>query len=144
MYTPEDHQKHVGRAKTTLCQRQIRLLCIAWLHCMRARCRRWAHAGSLPSVSKPLLFRPLRWRHAVHLLPACDVFHNPDSFFFMRGLCLVYTCPTGTNEFRACALLVPSVRLALVWRSSGVYIHTWKSVHIFEHAVNVCRGWRTQ
>ena len=40
------------------------------------------------------------------------------------------------NEFRAWALLVPSVRLALVWRSSGVHIHTWKNAHIFEHAEN--------
>ena len=35
-------------------------------------------------------------------------------------------------------------RLALVWRSSGVYIHMWKNAHIFEHAENVRRGWRTQ
>ena len=47
-------------------------------------------------------------------------------------------CVTGTNfgqrkhnEFRACALLVPSVRLALVLRSFGVGIHTWKNAHIF-------------
>ena len=47
-------------------------------------------------------------------------------------------CVTGTNlgqrkhnEFRACALLVPNVRLALDWRSSGVYIPTWKNAHIF-------------
>ena len=37
---------------------------------------------------------------------------------------------TETQQFRACALLVPSVRLALVWRSSGVDIHTWKNAHI--------------
>ena len=60
-------------------------------------------------------------------------------------------CVTGTilgqrehNKFRACALLVTSVRLAPVWRSSGVYIHTWKSALIFEHAENVRRGRRTQ
>ena len=29
------------------------------------------------------------------------------------------------------------------WTSSGVYIHTWKNAHIFEHAENVRRGWRT-
>ena len=28
MYTPEDRQKHVRRARTTFYQRQIRLLCI--------------------------------------------------------------------------------------------------------------------
>ena len=42
-----------------------------------------------------LFIRPLRWKHAVHLLSAYDFFHNPDSnnlllFFFMRGLCVVY------------------------------------------------------
>ena len=31
MYTPEDRQKHVGRARATLYPRQIRLLCITWL-----------------------------------------------------------------------------------------------------------------
>ena len=31
------------------------------------------------------------------------------------------------NEFRACALLVPSIRLALVLHSFGVDIHTWKN-----------------
>ena len=31
MYTPEDRQQRVGRARTTLYQRQIRLLCITWL-----------------------------------------------------------------------------------------------------------------
>ena len=31
MYTPEDRQKHVGRARTTSYERQIRLLCITWL-----------------------------------------------------------------------------------------------------------------
>ena len=60
-------------------------------------------------------------------------------------------CVTGTNlgqrkhnEIRACALLVPNVRQALVWRFPGVYIYTWKNAHIFEHAENVRRGWRTQ
>ena len=64
----------------------------------------------------------------------------------MRRLCV-----TGTNlgqrqhnEFRPCALLVPNVRLALVWRFSGVYIHTWKNAHIFEHAENVRIDWHTQ
>ena len=105
-------------------------------------------------VTKALFIRTLRWKHAVHSLPACDVFHNPDSifffFFFMGGLCVVYvwlgqtSVNANTNKFRACALLVPNVRLALVWRSSGVYIHTWKNAHIFEHSENVRRGWRTQ
>ena len=71
--------------------------------------------------------------------------------FFFYGWTVRRLCVTGTNlgqrkhnEFRACAPLVPSVRLALVWRFSGVYIHTWKNAHIFEHAENVRRGWRTQ
>ena len=46
-------------------------------------------------VSKALFIRPLRWKHAVHSLPACDVFHNPDLkcvfiIFFMVRLCVVY------------------------------------------------------
>ena len=31
MYTPEDRKQHVGHARTTLYQRQKRLLCITWL-----------------------------------------------------------------------------------------------------------------
>ena len=27
-------------------------------------------------------FHTLRWKHAVHSLPASDVFHNPDTIFF--------------------------------------------------------------
>ena len=80
---------------------------------------------------KALFIRPLHY----------DVFHNPDSnyyflFFYAWSVCRLRV--TGTNlgqrkhnEFRACALLVPSVRPALVWRSSGVYIHTLKKAHIF-------------
>ena len=37
-------------------------------------------------VSKALFIRTLRWEHAVHSLPACDVFHNPDPFFFKQFL----------------------------------------------------------
>ena len=75
-------------------------------------------------VSKALYIRTLHWKHAVHSLPACDVFHNPDSIFFLfffYGWTVRCLRVTGTNlgqrkhnEFRACALLVPSVRLALV------------------------------
>ena len=72
-------------------------------------------------------------------------------FYFFYGRTVRRLCVTGTslgqrkhNEFRACALLVPNVRLALVWRSSRAEIHTWKNAHIFEHAENVRRGWRTQ
>ena len=75
-------------------------------------------------VSKALFIRPLRWKHAVHTLPACDVFHNPDSnclFIFVYGWTVRRLCVTGKNlgqrkpnKFRACALLVPNVILALV------------------------------
>ena len=74
-------------------------------------------------VSKALFIRTLRWKHAVHLLPACDIFHNPDSIFlklFFNGWTVRRLCVTGTNlgqrkhnEFRACALLVHNIRLAL-------------------------------
>ena len=60
----------------------------------------------------------------MHSLTACDVFPNPDSnyyFYFYYGWTVRRLCVTGTilgqrkhNEFRACALLVPNVRLALV------------------------------
>ena len=59
----------------------------------------------------------------------------------MHRLCVTLTNlrQRKHNEFRACALLVPSVGLALVSRSSGVHIHTWKNAHIFEPAENVNR-----
>ena len=70
-------------------------------------------------VSKALIIRHLRLKHAVHSLPVCDVFHNPDSncyLLFFYGWTVRRLCVTGTNlgqrkhnEFRACALLVPSV-----------------------------------
>ena len=75
-------------------------------------------------VSKALFIRTLRWKHAVHSLPACDVIHNPDSncfFYIFYGWTVRRLCMTGTNigqrkhnEFRAFALLVPNVKLALV------------------------------
>ena len=53
-------------------------------------------------ASKALFIRTLRWKHAVHLLPDCDVFHYPDSifFFFVGGLCVVYVWlgQTSVNE----------------------------------------------
>ena len=68
-------------------------------------------------VSKALFIRHLR------SLPVCDIFHNPDSncyFLFFYAWTVRRLCVTGTNlgqkkhnEFKACALLVPSVRLAL-------------------------------
>ena len=71
-------------------------------------------------VSKALFIRTLRWKHAVHLLPDCDVFHYPDSIFFY-GCTVRRLCVTGTNlgqrkhnEFRACALRVLNIRQALV------------------------------
>ena len=92
-------------------------------------------------VSKALLIRPLRWKHVVHSLPIRYVFHNPDSndyLYFFHARTVRRVCVTGTNlgqrkhnEFRACAPIVPNVRLALGWRSSDVYIHAWKNAHIF-------------
>ena len=56
----------------------------------------------------------------------------------MRGLSVVYVWlgQTSVNENTTNLehILVPNVRLALVRRSSGVHIHTWKNAHIFEHA----------
>ena len=68
-------------------------------------------------------------------------------FFFFHAWTVHRLCVTGTNlgqrkhnEFRACALLVPSVRLALGLRFFGVGIHTWKNAHIFYYAKIVRRG----
>ena len=60
MYSPEDHQQHVGRARTTLYQRQIRLLCITWLPIEGAR---WAVAGKAPAL-RFICARSERWEHA--------------------------------------------------------------------------------
>ena len=45
-------------------------------------------------VSKALYIRTLRWQHAVHSLPACDVFHNPDANFYFLLLvdCASFMC----------------------------------------------------
>ena len=92
-------------------------------------------------IRKALFIRHLRWKHAVHFVAACDFFHIPDSncylFIFLCVDCASFMCDWANlglrkhNEFRACALLVPRVSLALVWRSSGVYIHTWKNATFF-------------
>ena len=65
MYMAEDRQEHVERARTTVYQRQIRLLCITWLpvegsggsrgntpalRCLSAGNKHWAHAASSPSA----------------------------------------------------------------------------------------------
>ena len=66
-------------------------------------------------VSKGLFIRTLRWKHAVHSLPACHVFHNLDYYLFFYGWTVRRLCVTGTNlgqrkhsEFGTCALLVPT------------------------------------
>ena len=113
------------------------------------------HTVCVQRVSKDLFIRPLRWKHAVYLLPDCDVY-----FFTIRTQIVIFVhawtvrrlCMTGTNldqrkhnEYWAYVrILVPSVRLTLVWRSSGVYIHTWKNAHIFQHEENVRRGWHKE
>ena len=66
MYSPEDRQQHVGRARTTLYQRQIHLLCITWLpieaagqsRATRPPCVAWAleaNAGHTPAVRPALV-----------------------------------------------------------------------------------------
>ena len=48
-------------------------------------------------VSKALFIRPLRLKHAVHWLPACDVFTNPDSncyFLFFHAWTVRRLCVT--------------------------------------------------
>ena len=89
-------------------------------------------------VTKALFIRTLRWKHAVHSLPACDVFHNPDSFFFffffMGGLCV-----DTTNLERVLYLC-----LTLDWRWSDVLLASTftrgKTLTFFEHTENVRRG----
>ena len=73
-----------------------------------------------------LFIRTLRWKHAVHSLPACDVFHNTDSnciFFFMGGLCVVYHVhvwlgQTSVNTNTRYLERVPYLCLTLDWRWS--------------------------
>ena len=51
-------------------------------------------------VTKALFIRTLRWKHAVYSLPACDVFHNPNSnsfFLFFYGWTVHHLCVTWTN-----------------------------------------------
>ena len=74
MNTPEDCQQHVGRARTTLYQCQIRLLCITWLSaegagqsratpCPALNARSLeANVGNTPAV------RPALDQHAVTML----------------------------------------------------------------------------
>ena len=73
MYTPEERQQHVGRARTTLHQRQLRLLCLIWLPvegagqswAARLPCVAWAleaNAGHTPAV------RPALEQQAVTIL----------------------------------------------------------------------------
>ena len=71
----------------------------------------------------------------------------------MRGLCVVYVWlgQTSVNESTTSLERVLYLCPALDWRwsdvyilTSGVYIHTWKNAHIFEHAESVRRSWRTQ
>ena len=48
-----------------------------------------------------------------------------------------------TNYIRACALFVPNVRLALVWRSFGVYIHTFLYKQKMCTEVDAHKKWMT-
>ena len=105
-------------------------------------------------VTKALFIRTLRWKHAVHSLPACDVFHNPDSifffFFFMGGLCVVYVWlgQTSVNANTTNLERVLYLCLTLDWRWSDVLLASTftrgKTLTFFEHTENVRRGWRTQ
>ena len=85
-------------------------------------------------VRKAVFIRLLRWKHAVYSLHRTQIVIF--SIFHVWTVRLLSV--TGTNlgerkhtEFRVCAVRVPNVRLALVCRSSSVYIHTWKNAHIF-------------
>ena len=51
-------------------------------------------------VRKALFILISRWKHAVHSLPACAVFYNPDSnclFNFFYGWTVRRLCVTGTD-----------------------------------------------
>ena len=77
-------------------------------------------------ISKALFVRTFRWKHAVHSLPACNVFHNPDSYcfltIFMGGLCVVYVWlrQTSVNENTTNLERVLYLCLTLDWRWSDV------------------------
>ena len=72
-----------------------------------------------------MFIRHLRWKHAVHSLPTCYVFHNLDwnCYFFMRGLCVVYVWlgQTSVNE-NTTSLVCSNLCLTLDWRWSNVFL----------------------
>ena len=95
-------------------------------------------------VSKALFIRTLRWKHAMHSLPACDVFHNPDSncffYFFMGGLCVVYVWlgQTSVNENTRNLERVHYLCLTLHWR---LHSHVEKRTQFW--ASRKCAQWLT-
>ena len=80
-------------------------------------------------VSKALFIRTLRWKHAVHSSPVCDVFHNPDSncfLFFLDGLCVVYVWlgKTSVNENTTNLERVLYLCLTLGWSDVLMRLHS--------------------
>ena len=90
-------------------------------------------------VSKALFIRTLHWKHAIHSLPACDVFRNPDSnfFFFLWVDCASFMCDwdqgyynvlvsllgqTSVNENTTNLERVLYLCLTLDWRWSDVLL----------------------
>ena len=70
----------------------------------------------------------LRWKHAVHSQPACDVFYNPTQtvifYFFMCGLCVVYVRLGQTLGSKNTTNLERVLHLCLTldWRWSDVLV----------------------
>ena len=77
-------------------------------------------------VCKALFIRTLRWKHAVHTLPARDVFHNPESncfFHFFYGWTVRRLCDTtSVNENTTYLERVIYLYLTLDWRWSDVLL----------------------
>ena len=84
----------------------------------------YAHCLRPTRYSNALLIRSLRFKHAAYSLSTHYDFHNPESFFFMRGLCAVYMWlgQTSVNENTTNLERVLYVCLTLDWWWSDVLL----------------------
>ena len=108
-------------------------------------------------VSKALFICTLRWKHAVHSLPDCDIFHNPDStcYFFMRVLCVVdvWLGQTSVNGNTTNLERVLYLFLTLDWRWSDVLLastftrgkrsHFWACRKCAQRLTHTKNEWRS-
>ena len=107
------------------------------------------------TACKALFICHLRWKHAAHLLPACDVIRNPDSnclFCIFYAVVYVWLGQTSVNGNTTNLERVLYLCLALEWRWSDVplvYTFTCGKTHTFFNMQKMCAEvdvhskWRT-